>query len=490
MTSRHRLAELVAAAPADLVLPGGDRRAPVDVAGPLTLLDALDLGDGRWLAVVDDADDGRWTVPLMASQDRVRRAVAGDGVAESLVRRMAAMPSTVVPAEARRHDGRSDALRTVDRAGPGLDDHVDRSVEVEDTRATHDAASPSPERDAFALEAWHVEGVRGERAVTVDQTNESVVVGERAVVKYAVRLPADGHAAQPSEARLRTLMAQGFTGTPRPWGLATYADPADGRRFLLATVAEYLPGALDGWDWAVDDVRRLARGEASMEEAVAPAARLGELTARLHVALASAGRDAADDRTVARWTTRAYDDLDAAVQLVDGPEGERLRARAGRIAVAFGAFRECVGTPLVDVHGDLHVGQVLRHGHPAEYAVTDFDGNPVLAPEERSARQPAALDAAGMLASLDHVGRVVVHRTDGVDPGIVRDWIAAAQVAYLDAYRTTLEQLGCADLLDERLLAPFRLQQECREFLYAVHHLPHWRYVPDAALCDLLPDEE
>ena len=35
---------------------------------------------------------------------------------------------------------------------------------------------------------------------------------------------------------------------------------------------------------------------------------------------------------------------------------------------------------------------------------------------------------------------------------------------------------------------PLRLQQECREFLYAVHHLPHWRYVPDAALIELLPD--
>jgi len=26
-----------------------------------------------------------------------------------------------------------------------------------------------------------------------------------------------------------------------------------------------------------------------------------------------------------------------------------------------------------------------------------------------------------------------------------------------------------------------------REFLYAVRHLPHWRYVPDAALGDLFP---
>jgi len=353
------------------------------------------------------------------------------------------------------------------------------------------AAMPRLEHDlAFVPDSWHSEDVSGERAITVDQTNESVVVGERAMVKWSVALPRPGVCgAQPAGGRMAVLRTEEFAGTPRPWGLLHYVDHADSAAtLLLATVAEFLPGAEDGWDWAVEDVRRLARGDSTLDVAVAPAARLGELTARMHQALASSGVTVADDRLTARWTARAYDDLDAAVQFVDGAEGVRLRSRAGRIAAAFAAFRDCVGTPLIEVHGDLHVGQVLRHGDPAEYAVTDFDGNPVLAPQERSAPQPAALDVAGMLASLDHVGRVVVKRTDGVDAAAVREWIAAAQVAFLASYRSTLASLGSLELLDERLLVPMRLQQECREFLYAVHHLPHWRYVPDAALIELLPD--
>ena len=438
MTDREELARLVASSPGGLVLPGGDRRAQVDVATPLALLDALDLGEGRWLGVVEGSDGDRWTVPMLVTGSGVRRAAPGDGVAEAL---LAAMP-----------------------------------------RLAHDSA--------FVPDSWHSEDVRGERAVTVDQTNESVVVGERAMVKWSVALPRPGvRGAQPAGDRIGTLMTAAFAGTPRPWGLLRYVDHADdSSSLLLASVAEFLPGAEDGWDWAVEDVRRLARGDSTLDEAIAPAARLGELTARMHQALASTGVTVADDRLTARWTARAYDDLDAAVQLVDGPEGVRLRARAGRLAVAFAAFRECVGTQLIDVHGDLHVGQVLRHGDPADYAVTDFDGNPVLAPAERSAPQPAALDVAGMLASLDHVGRVVVKRTDGVDAALVGEWISAAQDTFLAAYRTTLASLGSLELLDERLLVPLRLQQECREFLYAVHHLPHWRYVPDAALVDLLPD--
>ncbi len=457
MTTRAELARLVAASPGGLVLPGGDRRARVDVATPLHLVDVADLGGDRWIGVVEDADGDRWTVPMVTRDGVVRRALAGDGVAEALVRGM---------------------------------------VDVHALQQTHGSASTPEGRalqgdGAFVADAWHPEDVCGERAVTVDQTNESVVVGDRAIVKWTVALPRPGvRGSQPAIHRVPTLSHAGFDGMPLPWGRLFYSDHADeSSSLLLASVAEFLPGAQDGWDWAVDDVRRFARDEVSVDEALEPARRLGELTARMHVALATRGRDVADDRLVARWTARAYDDLDAAVQLVDGAEGARLRARAGRIAVSFGAFRQCVGTPLIDVHGDLHVGQVLRHGNPADYAVTDFDGNPVLVPEERSARQPAALDVAGMLASLDHVGRVVIRRTEDVDVDVVLAWITAAQSAYLDAYRDTLALTRSGDLLDERLLHPLRLQQECREFLYAVRHLPHWRYVPDAALLDLLPDE-
>jgi len=140
------------------------------------------------------------------------------------------------------------------------------------------------------------------------------------------------------------------------------------------------------------------------------------------------------------------------------------------------------------VHGDLHVGQVLRFSDPYDYVVTDFDGNPVLPPEERGAPQPAALDVVGMIASLDHVGRIVITRTDNVDESAVRVWIAAAQEAFLHDYRDTLARMRHAHLLDDRLLVPLRLQQEVREFLYAEKHLPLWRYAPDGALVDLLPD--
>jgi maltokinase len=88
------------------------------------------------------------------------------------------------------------------------------------------------------------------------------------------------------------------------------------------------------------------------------------------------------------------------------------------------------------------------------------------------------------------VGRVVLRRTEGADPDVVREWIRAAQDAFRGEYAETLARLRHRHLLDDGLERPLRLAQEVREFLYAARHLPHWRYVPDAALRDLLPDGE
>ena len=373
-------------------------------------------------------------MPLV-DDGQLRRAVAGDGVAESLVALMG--------------------------LGPARDDE-------------------------FRITSWHHDDATGEREIAVDQTNESVVVGERAVVKWAVRLPDEAEGvSQPAAARITALAESAFTGMPRPWGLLHWDD--GGLDLMLASVVSLLPDARDGWEWAVQDVSDAALGRTSIDAALISPRRLGALVADMHTSLVRTtwGTDAG---TVRSWEARAIHELHEALSLVDGAEGDRLRLRAPRIEGVYSAFRTCVGTPRIEVHGDLHVGQVLRYGSPPDYAVTDFDGNPVLSASDRVNPQPAALDVAGMLASLDHVGRVVIRRTEGADIDVVRRWIDASQTVFLEAYREKLAIAGRTDLLDERLLRPLRVQQEVREFLYAVRHLPHWRYVPDAALGDLFAD--
>ena len=145
------------------------------------------------------------------------------------------------------------------------------------------------------------------------------------------------------------------------------------------------------------------------------------------------------------------------------------------------------GTPVIEGHGDLHVGQVLRCG--TRFVVTDFDGNPVLAAEERVLPIPAALDVAGMTQSLAHVA-IVARKHAELDASALAEVDAAgAHGVSRCIHRTGWIRTAVAELYDPGALRAFRLQQVLREIVYAARHLPRWMYVPDAALPALLDEE-
>lgn len=255
-----------------------------------------------------------------------------------------------------------------------------------------------------------------ERPIPVDQTNRSVIVAEQVVVKWVtgpVRAP------HPAPERVRRLIAAGFTAMPPVWAFIEWQAPG-GDWTPVVMVTGLIDSAADGWTWC------LAEARAALGVAAGPAqpfaAQLGEITARMHRALA------------------------------DSPTGP------------------------VAVHGDFHVGQILRDGAGQLY-VTDFDGNPTLSAAERMAHRPAAYDVAGMLMSLENVGHVLRHYHPQVAESEVIAWTEKVQGQFLAGYRTL-----AADLLDESLLEPYMDEQILRELAYADRHLPRWRYVPEAAL--------
>ena len=418
------------------LLPEGREGPGVD--GPLVVVDAAPLGDEAWLIVMRAASGGLLAAPVVREHDMVRRAVPSDRVARRL----------------------ADVLVDPNASlGPGFD--VERVL-------------PGPSSPAGR-----------ERPMLVDQTHESVVVGDDVVVKWSVIAEAT-----PAPMVVAQLAEAGFEEMARPWGFVLWQG--DQHAVLVASVAQYLEAASDGWSWAVSDASGFATGESGLESAAAPMSDVGRLVADLHIALSTATGVIADPVGMAKspdvngWYEGAVALLDEALAEVDGPEGERLRAREHAIRSTLAQIRHVDGTPTIPVHGDLHVGQVLRW--TGGYAVGDFDGNPVLAASERFRPQPAARDVAGMVQSIDHVGRVVSRRVEGSDPARVGQWIVEARSRFIGAYRARLDEKGKDRLLEDRLLLPFQVEQECREYLYAERHLPRWRYVPDQALQALFPD--
>ena len=309
----------------------------------------------------------------------------------------------------------------------------------------------------------------GERAITVDQSNHSVVVGELAddsvVVKWLQPPVLSPH---PGVQLLRHLASRGFTEMPR------YIGCEERDELVVATVSDFVPGAQDGWDWFVDDFAACVRGESTRAGVLEWARRLGGLTGRLHTALADMQPTIVAART---YHVAAIERLDDALRVLDGELGARLHALVPAVHVALSALDSGALLAAHRIHGDLHAGQFLRAGD--QLLVTDFDGNPLANNAARLLPQSPLLDVASMLQSIDHVGRIVVKRRHPDRLAEVESLVDDAVAAALASYR---EIHSVAD----ELLHALRVAQELHEYCYAASHLPRWLYVPDAALAALL----
>lgn len=304
--------------------------------------------------------------------------------------------------------------------------------------------------------------VLGERAITVDQTNQSVIVGDEVVVKWLLPPVLAPH---PGVELLHHLAARGFHDMPRFLGVEQRDE------MVLAVATEYLPGALDGWDWFVDEVDAWLQGSTTLDEVVAWASRMGALTAALHSALADMQRTTVATRI---YYLSAFNRLEDALQIVDGDEGARLRELKPAVRRALAPLEGGEVLAAHRIHGDLHAGQFLRAND--RVLITDFDGNPLADSAERRLPQSPLIDVASMVQSIDHVGRIVVKRRHPDRGAEVAEFIRAAVDAALAAYGP----------VDRDLLHALRVAQELHEYLYAATHLPRWMYVPAAALPALL----
>jgi maltokinase len=390
------------------------------------VLDVLDLERGRSILVLEDAY-GVLASAVVEHGAGFRRAEAGDGVAEALLALTAA----------------------------------------------------EGERGAFAFRRLGTIGAwLGERAIEADQSNESTIVAGKALVKRFVWTSPGNERPMVLPAH---LMASGFDEIPAPLGNVGW--PHSRGVVPIASMSSSLPGARDGWDWYVERLERSL--DDRWIDTIEPAAELGALSARLHVALATptevlpTPNAAALEDDVAGWRRDAERDLEAAMASIDGDEGDRLRGREAAIRDELSRL-PIRTTTTIPIHGDLHVGQFLlwRDG----LAVSDLDGDP-LGPG--SLAGAPAKDIASLVQSLDHVGRIVERRRHVP----VDAWIADATEHCLRAYRDELASREAASLFDEEFLRPLRVAQELHEFVYAAEYLPGWRYVPDRSLAAILDDE-
>ena len=293
------------------------------------------------------------------------------------------------------------------------------------------------------------------------QSNTSVMFGDVAMLKLFRRLELGRNLdIEVHDALSRTGMAD----VARLFGWAqaswTRTDPASGRAGTvtadLAMVVEKLAEATDGWELALDLLRR---GESFADEARALGAALAETHAALRTAFPTNRQPGADVAAVMAGRLAAARTV--ATEL--DPYVEPLHR-------VFGAL-EGRDLDVQRVHGDFHLGQTLHT--PDGWKIIDFEGEPVKSLAERAAPDSVWRDIAGMLRSFGYAAASVP------GPGS-QAWATTCREAFLTGYAG-----GGLAPDDVATLRAYEADKAVYEVVYESRNRPEWIAIPLGAIDDL-----
>jgi maltokinase len=208
--------------------------------------------------------------------------------------------------------------------------------------------------------------------------------------------------------------------------------------------------------------------------------RLGEAVAAVHADLARAfGTNIAPHDELARILDGMRADANAAADLVPS-----LAEHREAILAAFDrASDHAAGINLQRIHGDLHLGQVLRT--LKGWSIIDFEGEPSKPLEFRRAMHSPLKDIAGMLRSFDYAARglVISPHTDAQHKYRAAEWAERNRKAFADGYAAAA---GTDPRLAGSLLRAFELDKAIYEVVYEHGHRPLWEAIPLQAVVALI----
>jgi trehalose synthase-fused probable maltokinase len=336
-----------------------------------------------------------------------------------------------------------------------------------------------------------------------EQSNTSLLVGGDHLLKVMRKVVFD-----PSvELEMtRALVAAGFEHLAPAEAWVHYDRDGEPHGALLALAQPYLHNGTEGWTMALTSLRDLyadaeehTGGDAAdrlqtVEDAggsfTAEAARLGDITAQMHLALAGATGEAVAPEPIGaamlrEWAEEMLGDVDALIA-TGGDAVDGLADHRPPLAARIDAIRTLAAPGLaIRIHGDYHLGQVLRTD--AGWTVLDFEGEPRRAVEHRRRRHSPLRDVAGMLRSFDYAAAVALNeRSTKADPGWDhlrkhgRAWAQANREAFWSVY---VEHTAGSTLLPDAgaaltLRRAFEIQKAVYEVGYEAAHRPQWVPVP------------
>jgi maltokinase len=312
-----------------------------------------------------------------------------------------------------------------------------------------------------------------------EQSNTSLVFGESAIFKVFRRVAPGPNPDLEVAAALAEL---GSTHVAEPFGWIE--TRMDGAPAVLAILSRYLRAASDGWSLAATSVRDLyaAAGTQAAEaggDFAGEAERLGIATAQVHADLAAAfGTSELDPEAIRELAEQMFRRLDLAIAAV--PELARYADMAGAAFSKLAKLTEPVQAQRV--HGDYHLGQVMRT--QTGWVVLDFEGEPASPLAQRRARSSPLRDVAGMLRSFDYAARhqLLTHPDRASLAVVAGEWVRRNADAFCAGYAAAG---GLDPAAHSVLLRALIMDKAVYEVIYEARNRPNWLTIPLESLAEM-----
>jgi maltose alpha-D-glucosyltransferase / alpha-amylase len=369
------------------------------------------------------------------------------------------------------------------------------------------------------------------RRGSAEQSNTSILYGDRFILKL-FRRPEVGENPDCEIGRYLTENTS-FERIPPFAGMLRYRDKTQEEPRTLAMLQGLVKNQGDGWSWTLEQLDRYydvcskeafpvnAKHELAnpaLETSQAPlsplirnyvgeypdsAALLGRRTAELHLALAQATHD---KRFRPQPLTRHDGEIlltgmrehGAAVFRLLEEQARKLSPDIQQIAGLVLSQREHIldrftraqsgewRSQRTRIHGDYHLGQVLRTQD--DFVILDFEGEPARALAERRQKQSPLKDVAGMLRSFSYAAYAgLIHFSErGARPvselvNWAELWERAAIGGFLHSYWQTASQGESSPETEAdfgKLLKVFLLDKALYEVRYELNSRPAWVRIP------------